>query len=120
MKLKLTLLLLAFMSFACSAPVKEEVQKPELRFKGGKLKIVQFTDVHWSDGESDARIPQIMGAVLDAENPDVIVFTGDVVTGGPVVENWTKFVEYMHGIGIPYAVVMGNHDPETHNVANIW
>ena len=106
------------MSAACSAPVKEEVQKPELRFKDGQLKIVQFTDVHWSDGESDERIPQIMGAVLDAEKPDVIVFTGDVVTGGPVVENWTKFVEYMHGIGIPYAVVMGNHDPETHSVAD--
>ena len=118
MKLKLTLLLLAFMSFACSAPVTEDAQKPELRFKDGKIKIVQFTDVHWSDGESDERIPQIMGAVLDAEKPDVIVFTGDVVTGGPVVENWTKFVEYMHGIGIPYAVVMGNHDPETHSVAD--
>lgn len=118
MKLKLTLLLLAFMSFACSAPVKEDVQKPELRFKDGKIKIVQFTDVHWDNDESDERLPKIMGSVLETEKPDVIVFTGDVVTGGPVVGNWTKFVEYMHGIGIPYAIVMGNHDPETHSVAD--
>ena len=118
MKLKLTLLLLAFMSFACSAPVTEDAQKPELRFKDGKIKIVQFTDVHWDNDESDERLPKIMGSVLETEKPDVIVFTGDVVTGGPVVGNWTKFVEYMHGIGIPYAIVMGNHDPETHSVAD--
>ena len=118
MKLKLTLLLLAFMSFACSAPVTEEVQKPELRFKDGKLKIVQFTDVHWDNDQSDVRLPQIMGSVLETEKPDAIVFTGDVVTGGPVVKNWTKFVEFMHGIGIPYAVVMGNHDPEAYSVGD--
>lgn len=116
------LIMLSFAAIvcACAAPQQENEarHRPEVRFKDGKLKIVQFTDVHWDNRQSDVRLPQIMGSVLAAEKPDIIIFTGDVVTGGPVVENWTKFVDYMHGIGIPYAVVMGNHDPETHSVAD--
>jgi hypothetical protein len=120
MKKILSILSLAALMCSCtSAPQQEEAAiRPEVRFKDGRLKIVQFTDVHWGNGESDVRVPQIIGSVLEAERPDVIVFTGDVVTGGPVVGNWNKFVDYMHGIGIPYAVVMGNHDPETHSVAD--
>ena len=120
MKKLLSILSLAALMCSCtSAPQQEEAAiRPEVRFKDGRLKIVQFTDVHWGNGESDVRVPQIIGSVLEAEKPDVIVFTGDVVTGGPVVGNWNKFVDYMHGIGIPYAVVMGNHDPETHSVAD--
>lgn len=111
---------LAVLAFGCSSvPQQESSQvKPEIRFKDGKLKIVQFTDVHWDNRQSDVRVPQIIGSVIEAEKPDVIVFTGDVVTGGPVIGNWNKFVDYMHGIGIPYAVVMGNHDPETNSVAD--
>ncbi len=121
MKKLFLILSLAAFAFGCSsAPQQEEASatKPEVRFKDGKLKIVQFTDVHWDNGESDVRVPQIIGSVVDAEKPDVIVFTGDVVTGVPVIGNWNKFVDYMHGIGIPYAVVMGNHDPETHSVVD--
>ena len=118
MKKLLSILSFAALMFGCaSAPQQEEVsvKKPEVRFKDGKLKIAQFTDVHWDNRESDKRIPEIIGAVVAAENPDIIVFTGDVVTGGPVVGNWNKFVDFMKGIGIPYAVVMGNHDPETYS-----
>ena len=120
MKKFFILLALAVLACGCSSATRQEQTstRPEIRFNDGKLKIVQFTDVHWSNEDSDVRVPQIMNAVLSAEKPDIIVFSGDVVTGGPVVENWTKFVDFMHGIGIPYAVVMGNHDPETHSVAD--
>ena len=120
MKKIFLILSLAALAFGCSSVEQQNnsLVKPEVRFKDGKLKILQFTDVHWGNGESDVRIPQIIGSVVEAERPDILVFTGDVVTGGPVIGNWNKFVDYMHGIGIPYAVVMGNHDPETHSVAD--
>lgn len=108
-----TIISMAILIFGCSTPQHEEgCQKPEIRFKDGKLRIAQFTDVHWSDGEKDERLPKIIKSVVEAENPDLLVFTGDVVTGLPVVEGWTTFINFMQELGIPYAVTMGNHDPE--------
>lgn len=124
MKKLLVILSLAALVFGCAAPQQEHsALKPEVRFKDGKLRIAQFTDVHWSDEESDARLPHIISSVVRSENPDLIVFTGDVVTGIPVKEGWTKFVELMHGLGIPYAVTMGNHDPEAPSTSDptvVW
>lgn len=50
----------------------------------GKFKIVQFTDVHYisDDPRSDIAIERI-NEVLNAENPDLVVFTGDVIYGKP-------------------------------------
>lgn len=119
MKKLFLLLSLAVLAFGCSAPEQNDVPaKPEVRFKDGKLKIAQFTDVHWGDDQSEERLPKIMRAVIEAEKPDILVFTGDVVTGLPVVEGWPRFIDFMHEIGIPYAVTMGNHDPETYSVAD--
>ena len=98
MKKFFILLALAVLACGCSSATRQEQTstRPEIRFNDGKLKIVQFTDVHWSNEDSDVRVPQIMNAVLSAEKPDIIVFTGDVVTGGPVVENWTKTGSQQH------------------------
>ena len=110
------LLLVAFLC-ACTAQPKSAPEKPEIRFKDGKLRIAQFTDIHWDTGESkngsDEHLPRTIKYVVESEKPDVLVFTGDVVTGAPLVEGWRVFIDLMHEIGLPYAVVMGNHDPET-------
>ena len=56
-------------------------QKSELRFnKDGKFKIVQFTDVHfkYKNPASDIALERI-NQVLDEEQPDFVIFTGDVV-----------------------------------------
>ena len=90
MKKIFLILSLAALALGCSSVEQQNnsLVKPEVRFKDGKLKILQFTDVHWGNGESDVRIPQIIGSVVEAERPDILVFTGDVVTGGPVIGNW--------------------------------
>ncbi len=46
----------------------------------GTFTIVQFTDLHWKNGEpEDHRTRALMELTLDAEKPDLVVFTGDVI-----------------------------------------
>jgi len=49
----------------------------------GTFTIVQFTDLHWQNGEpEDWQTRDLMERILDAERPDMIVFTGDIIYGG--------------------------------------
>ncbi len=101
----------------CSLAVLElsAAGKPELKFNSAnKFKIVQFTDTHIKpdDPESNAAINMI-NKVLDEEKPDLVVFTGDVVTGNPVPKGWEMATDPIIQRNIPFAVVLGNHDDES-------
>ena len=58
-------------------------QKTELQFNSNNtFKIIQFTDTHFYEGGK--RSPEVLEnikAVMDAEKPDLVVLTGDIVTG---------------------------------------
>lgn len=88
--------------------------KKELRFKeDGSFKIVQFTDVHWSDGsEIDLKTNLLMERILEAEKPDLVVFTGDMTYGEQNTLLLKKALEPVNNSGIPWAAVFGNHDTE--------
>ena len=77
------------------------------------FKIVQFTDVHYEheNQKSDTTL-LLIGRILDAENPDLIVFTGDIVTSRPVVDGWNVITKFAIDRHIPFAVTFGNHDDE--------
>ena len=93
----------------------QAVNAQDLRFdKDGKFKIAQFTDIHLTPGnaDSEARIPQMIETVVKAEKPDLLVFTGDIVTAKPAMKGWEFIAAMCEKIGVPYAVTMGNHDPE--------
>lgn len=78
------------------------------------FKIVQFTDVHYMHGNSKSDTTLLsMKRVLDAEKPDLIVFTGDIVTSQPVEEGWKTIAQFAIERKIPFAVAFGNHDDET-------
>ncbi|MWV47391.1 metallophosphoesterase [Paenibacillus sp. HJL G12] len=89
----------------------------------GTFTIVQFTDLHWKNGEpEDDRTRALMERTLDAEKPDMVVFTGDVIYTGEVspgysecenpVQAFKDAVATVENRGIPWAVVFGNHDTE--------
>lgn len=87
----------------------------ELRFdENGNFKVAQFTDIHWTPGnnESEVRVPQMIRTIVEAENPDLLMFTGDIITAKPAMKGWESFARMCAEIGVPYAVTMGNHDPE--------
>ena len=92
-----------------------------LRFKDGKLKIAQLTDVHWDPNseKSDKNVETILN-VLDIEKPDVVILTGDVVTRKPAMKGWQKVVDMMEKAEIPFAVTMGNHDYENLSEDSIY
>lgn len=107
LKLFLALVSLCMTSF-CFA------QKSELQFgKDGKFKIVQFTDVHfkYKNPASDIALERI-SQVLDEEQPDLVIFTGDVVYSAPADKGMLQVLEQVSKRKLPFVVTFGNHDNE--------
>ena len=107
-KISLAFCLTLLSSLFCPAQVSP------LQFnKNGEFKIVQFTDIHFKYGNpaSDIALKRI-GEVLDAERPDLVVFTGDVVYAAPADTAMRKVLSYATDRKIPFVVTFGNHDNE--------
>jgi 3',5'-cyclic AMP phosphodiesterase CpdA len=88
-----------------------------LRFRSdGSFTILQFTDVHWHNGDdTDQRTRAVMELALDREQPDLAVFTGDTIDGGKCrnpQESLRQAVAAVERRAIPWALVFGNHDDE--------
>lgn len=79
----------------------------------GEFKIVQFTDVHYKPGaiQSDTAI-MLINEVLEAEKPDLVVFTGDLAWAEPAKECFDKVTRPVIKHKTPWAYVNGNHDNE--------
>jgi 3',5'-cyclic AMP phosphodiesterase CpdA len=87
----------------------------------GKFKIVQFTDVHFGEDEpDDTDNARLVNDILDQEKPDLVVLTGDIVTGyewDGKTRPWTaiqyaKMVQPLQDKGYYWASACGNHDSE--------
>lgn len=91
-----------------------QAQQPTLRFKSDKtFKIVQFTDIHWVPGNARSEVAaERMQEVLEAEKPDLVIYTGDVVFGKPARKALDKALAPVLERRLPFAVTWGNHDDE--------
>ncbi|EPS60641.1 hypothetical protein M569_14163 [Genlisea aurea] len=117
-----------FFFFFCSSVVHGL-----LRFNGGsgEFKILQIADMHYADGKttpcedvfpdqmpwcSDLNTTAFVARVILAENPDLLVFTGDNIYG-PDATNAAGSLDAALApaiaSGIPWAAVLGNHDQES-------
>ena len=109
------------------------VEKPVPRIhKDGKFKIMQVADLHLSTGlgtcrdaeppdhnggrcDADARTLDFVGQLLDTEEPDLVVLSGDQVNGETAPDAQSavfKYAELFIRRNIPYATIFGNHDDE--------
>jgi len=89
-------------------------QTASLKFndKGG-FKIIQFTDIHYQQKNKESAVAiDLIKEVLDAEKPDFVVFTGDVIWAKPVKEGLDEVFAPVVERNIPWAYVFGNHDDE--------
>lgn len=115
---------------------KKPVYIPQVSLKthkDGKFKIVQLADLHLTTGFGKCLDPypkldyplkncladeftlDFVHKVLDLENPDLVVLTGDQLFGPETFDSETALLKLL-GIliqrKIPYALVFGNHDTE--------
>lgn len=95
--------------------------KVPLRFRSdGTFKIVQFTDLHYGEGVGkDINSSIVQSTILAAEEPDIVILTGDMVSGyawngshGWFAKRWQQLTTPMIKANIPYALALGNHDDE--------
>lgn len=88
-----------------------------LRFhEDGTFTIVQFTDLHWQNGsDEDRKTQRLMAQILEKEQPDLAVVTGDVLSGRECrdpIWSWNEAVRPLEDAGVPWVAVFGNHDDE--------
>lgn len=85
-----------------------------LRFSTeGKFKILQFTDIHFSDNnEVDQETVKLMRKILKEENPDFIMITGDTVYGTQNAEHLPLALAPVIESNVPFSYTFGNHDTE--------
>lgn len=89
-------------------------QKSILKFdENQNFKIVQFTDVHYKKEKPESAVAiKLIEEVLDAEKPDLVIFTGDIIYAKPVFEGLDDVFAPVIERKIPWAYVFGNHDDE--------
>lgn len=91
--------------------------------EGTIFKILQVADAHFGedpDGtwgpEQDKKSTKVIEAVLDEEKPDLIVFSGDEITGeglqgqSQIQKYWQRVVKPASDRGLKWTMVLGNHD----------
>lgn len=78
--------------------------------------IVQFTDIHWHNGEAEDRQTQeLMEMTIDNVDPDLVVLTGDTLSGGNCKDpraSLRQVADIFEERKVLWASAFGNHDYE--------
>jgi hypothetical protein len=120
-KSMICLVLIITLTAGLSVTAAQAKDLKDLNFNDGKLKIMVIADI-----QDDAKVSEYtMGfitAALDAEQPDLIILNGDnihgaapslIISKAAVRKSINQFLTPIVERNIPFAVVMGNHDPQT-------
>ena len=69
----------------------------------------------WRPYNIDKNCFNYISALIESEQPDLILLTGDIIYGrfDDSGEIWTRIVDFMDSFGIPWAPIFGNHDNES-------
>ena len=82
----------------------------------GKLKILHITDTHLKSNHNFDPTIWLIERACDAEKPDIVMLTGDIVLNYENAEDTKKMINALMNIfdsrNIPVAVTFGNHDSE--------
>lgn len=102
-------------SFLCLiVSVWVQAQMPQLKFRqNGEFKILQFTDIHWSDDPAYTdKTTVTLRSVMAKEKPDLIVLTGDNVNCIPMKNGFDHLAKILEEANTPWTLIFGNHDEE--------
>ena len=100
------------------------------------FKVLHLTDIHITGGfankEQDKKAINAVATMVTAENPDLVIVTGDISFAIPntgTINNkyaHEMFIRLMENLGVYWTVTFGNHDDESFNyyrrqaVANMY
>ncbi len=98
------------------------MQNKSLEFKNGKFKIMQIADTQEIPSVSPDTI-KLISAAIDAEKPDLVVFTGDQIKGYSsffkgekgkenVRSTLKKLIKPLEDKNVNFTMTFGNHDGE--------
>lgn len=95
-------------------PCTAAFSQTELKFdKNSEFKIVQFTDLHYNAVKPESRIViSRINEVLEAEKPDLVVVTGDMIYSSPARKALNDVMSCISSHGVPFCTVFGNHDAD--------
>ncbi|MDR0608776.1 MAG: metallophosphoesterase family protein [Planctomycetaceae bacterium] len=107
-------LFLLLFTISCTFIFAQE--KPMLQFsESGNFRIAQITDTHFNSNHENKETPKerlkMINTVLDTENPDFVIYTGDNVNNNSL-QDWDTIFEPCIQRKIPWAFIFGNHDDE--------
>lgn len=87
----------------------------ELKFNSkDEFKIVQFTDMHINLPKGEyIQSYDIVRDVIAIEKPDLVLFTGDIMTQSNPQEAYEKLIPILKKTNTLWAVVFGNHESES-------
>ena len=91
-----------------------------------EFKVMQLTDVHLGGGflsiDEDKKAINAIAAMITAENPDLVIVTGDISFAVPYISGTINnsyahdmFKHIMENLGVYWTVTFGNHDSELYN-----
>ncbi len=110
------LLLVCVMVPMASAATPAEEAKLQFH-EDGTFKIMNFSDIQ--DGASLMSLTaDLIKAAIEAEDPDLIILTGDNVSGyrtlsaAKTEKGIRAYMDIFESYGIPVAIVFGNHDED--------
>ncbi len=117
---KLMLIIVVFMSLitlsGCSSYEIEYTDNTPLQIemKGDEVKILQVTDLHLAYGidDYDNQTLKLIGAMAKADTYDLIVITGDLMMSPIAPFLFTKILNYMESLEIPWTFIFGNHETD--------
>ncbi|MEG1186443.1 MAG: metallophosphoesterase family protein [Bacteroidales bacterium] len=80
--------------------------------QNNNFRILQLTDIHYDQSDYENTIQQNIKDLVTLSNPDLIILTGDIVTGQPATFRWVKFALFLAELKVPYLITLGNHDSQ--------
>ncbi|MEG1585287.1 MAG: metallophosphoesterase family protein [Bacteroidales bacterium] len=78
-----------------------------------RFRILQLTDIHYDQTIYNMEIERNIATLVSLADPDLIILTGDIVSGQPVPFRWLTFINYLARLNKPYVITLGNHDSES-------
>ena len=93
--------------------VRVDRQRREIHYTGSEISILQLSDIQTSNlVECAMAYPTVKWSVARTR-PDLIVLTGDNISNGSGNGVLDAFINLMDSFKIPWAPVLGNHDPNS-------